>query len=441
MELTDAVRRTFGRHLVLILAFVVVGVALAFAMHIGDPTLYQATTRIVIGTEDPTNQEGSQAIADTARGIATGPGLIKQALDELGVSRDPYDIAQHHLTVEPLGSSGVLALTVTDTDKHVAVDVADKIAGLVVAARNEIDASGPSAAITRLRQESDQLAERIAGISNRVDELSAEIVSSSSAQRIQDLEAERSKLNSLRASLVSQQTALQSQSATIASQGALLPQASIVEPASLSPHTVPSGLVPDAVLGAILGMLVGVMLAAFIEIFRPSVVGRGAFEREVGAPVLVEIPGTLRDIGRLDRLAVTMHLDQAAASKEVRHVALIGAEPKADLTELARFLTTSVPLGRDGKVAVDVTKTYAPPMNGSSVNGNGQTGLVLVTPSTVRRSELRSVMDWLTFSRSPLIGIITYEWQRIPWMHRHASPPPKPERPDQQPQKKAAAKR
>jgi len=411
MELNEAVRRIFGRHVLIIFVFVVIGVTIGAAMHLGDPKMYEAATRFVMGTDDPTTQEASQAIADAARGIASGPSTIQKALNDLGVSRDPYDLAQHHLAVEALGSSGVLTLTVTDPDPRVAVGLADELAGLVISTRNSINDSRPAEFIDRFDQQIASITSRILDVSTHIDQLDRAIASASSPDEVRDLQAARGRLVTIQTSLSNEQAALQSEYANITTQDALRPQASIVDKASLAPHTVPSGVVPDLVLGGLLGLLVGVFVSAGLEMVRPNVVGRVALEREMGAPVLGEIPGRLGAVDRLDRSTVVTHLDMAAASNKVHRVELIGAERGADLARLAELLGADGSVGNGARVAVSVAgSTDARHVNGWASNNHRRAGFVLVTPTVVPRSDLQPVSDVLTVSRFPLIGIITYEW-------------------------------
>jgi capsular polysaccharide biosynthesis protein len=420
MELNEAVRRILGRHLWLIILCVLAGTSIGVGMHAGDVPLHQATTRLVLGTSDPTTQEASQGIADTARGIASGPATIKAALDDLGVSRDPHDLAKHHVTVEALGSSGVLLLTVTDPDPRVAIGLANKLSDVVVETRNRITNGPANEIIAGLDQQIADITDNIVGVSTRIDRLDAAIASASSPGKLPDLEAARSRLVAIQTNLSNERAALQVERSDVAAQNAQRLQAAVVDSASLAPDPVPSGVVPDAVLGGLLGLLIGVIAAGCLEVLRPRVTGREALQREMGAPVLGQIPGGLSGLERLDRAAAVAYVNMAAASSGVDRVQLIGAEPAVDLAPLAGILRGADGSEEDGRVAVSVvgeigtrdvehaSATTALP----AATDRARAGFVLVTPADVPRSHLQPVSDLLAISRLPLIGIITYERKR-----------------------------
>jgi hypothetical protein len=118
MELNEAARRIFGTHLRLIALWVILGFLVGALLHAGNERTYTATTRLVLDTPDARDRSDSTAIADMAKAIATSPSLVRAALDDAHITtRNPVDVARHHVSVTALGSSAVLDLSVrTPTD-------------------------------------------------------------------------------------------------------------------------------------------------------------------------------------------------------------------------------------------------------------------------------------------------------------------------------------
>ena len=162
MELDEVVGRIFGRHKLLLVVCVVVGLLAAMAVHWSDKPQYASSARLMIGTEDPTSSAQATALADTVRALATGPELVAAALRDAGAVRDATAVAAQDVDVQALGSSGVVQLTVTDPDPKVAVNLAGALASAVVKARTQ-DATAASAATLA------SLAGRIADLRGQID--------------------------------------------------------------------------------------------------------------------------------------------------------------------------------------------------------------------------------------------------------------------------------
>src|SRR4051812_42070941 len=123
MELTEAVQRIVRHHLLLISALVVLALCVPLAIDRTHVPVYEATARMDF---DPANTGGvdqAKTLSDTALAIASSPGHMADALNTSKADRDPLAVAAHHLTVEPVGTSGVLELSVTDKDPDVAARI------------------------------------------------------------------------------------------------------------------------------------------------------------------------------------------------------------------------------------------------------------------------------------------------------------------------------
>jgi len=103
VELKDALQRIVRQHWVLITSCVLI--CTIFGAFLGQhPATYTASTRLVLGTDDPKSRTESGSIADTGKAIATSQAEVSGALKDAHVDRDTNNVAQNHVSVEPLGS-------------------------------------------------------------------------------------------------------------------------------------------------------------------------------------------------------------------------------------------------------------------------------------------------------------------------------------------------
>jgi capsular polysaccharide biosynthesis protein len=137
VDLSEAFARIVGRRSKLIVLLVVLGLALGFFVSRGTSD-YKATARLVLPGAGPVNSDQAGVISDTARAVATGPNLVQSVLNELNVSRNARVVAAKHVTVRSLGTSGVVALSVTDTNAAVAQKLANGIARATVDAWQQV---------------------------------------------------------------------------------------------------------------------------------------------------------------------------------------------------------------------------------------------------------------------------------------------------------------
>lgn len=425
MELNEAVQRILGRHKALISKFVLLGCLLGIALHINDDPQYFATARLVLDISDPQSQAESQAVADTARGIATGPSLIKAAMADVSAPGDPREMAEKYVSVEALGSSGVLALSVTDRDPRVAVDLANALAKAVISTRRGISSGSVSGVFKEIDAQMADLAGQILNKEETLDTIGAQIARATSVQAVRTLEALRSEVERQRSYLEQRRVTLESARADITANQAERPQASIVDPAIPPADPVPSGLPVSVAIGALLGLLVGIAVAATIETFSPTVVGKRALERETEALMLGALQTPPDRAEGVDLSPIASHLAIAAGTAKVDRIELIGIDRGMDLSAFARQLDESMPAG-GGKPRLEIValneqtewekaKTSASmdedagAPGGVRSNGHRRSGLVVVTPEAVKRTSLDPVLSFSSFSASPLLGIILYQ--------------------------------
>jgi capsular polysaccharide biosynthesis protein len=372
MELDEAVQRIIRQHAKLLLALVVVGGVLGAALAASQSTTYTAQGRVVLDSADPQTQAAADAVADGARGIVTSPSHVQAALTAAHLQRDAVDVAAHEVDVQPLGSSNVLLLSVSDRDPQAAAALANALVKDLVNTRQQI-------ALGQLRSTLGATDQQIASIEGQIGH-------TTSTEQIFNLRQQLISLESERDSLIS----------SIAS--AQVP--AIVGHAATPRNADPSHLVSDLVLGALIGLILGIGLAALIETFQPTIVGREAVAQAVGAPAL----GVARR-GQVDALAARMR--QSASGARVNLVSLVAVNEKTDLTKLAERLEGS---------GSSETSSEPPPLLVRPLDGDGEhdtvdgraRGFVVVAPAVLKRSALEPVRDLLAGTSEPVLGVITY---------------------------------
>ncbi len=439
MELNEATNRIFRHHFFLIVFFVLLGMAGGLALHLNQHTEYSASARLVLDTPDPQSSSESQAIADTARAIATGPAEVAGALRQIGAHRHVMDVAKHAIAVGALGTSGVLELTVTDTNPRVAAALANALAKRVIQSRVAISTGRVNQITDDLNSQIDDLTRQIVDADSKLDALNSRIAHTTDPAQQQALRSQRDNLAQTRDYLSQRRVVLESERATIATSDALRPQASLLDPAEAPIVAAPNRRIPDLALGGLLGLMLGVGVAASIEALRPSVVGAEAIAKEMGAPVLGELPAPPDQALPEEVAELAPQLGLAASNARIDRIELFGTDPSIDLIMLAMQLRESWrwrqsspgSVGtvqpqvrarnsrvRRGGTAVAGRRDAGMPSVGVALadtvspNGFARVGLVLVTPAVVRRADLVTAANFHVLSGWPLVGVVAYRKHR-----------------------------
>jgi capsular polysaccharide biosynthesis protein len=385
MELNEAGRRIFGQHWRLILGLMLAGIAVAALLHGGSVSTYTASTRLVLDNQDPKSRAESTSIADTAKAIATSPSQVRGALKDAHVTgRDPIDLAKHHVSIGALGTSAVLQLSVSDRNPRVAAAVATTLASRVIRARLDVSNG-------KLQQVLGQLEQRVDGLNRRIAAVDSP---------------------TLRASLGQQRSVLEAERVSLLSTEALRPKPSIISPATLPTHADSSGWVPYLVLGALLGLVLGVGAAGLLETVRPTLVGSNSLARAFETPLLGSLPSEPNEHAADALRRITPRLFFAAEAAGVGTVNLLATDPDVDLSRLAHGLEAAP------------ADAFAPPrsptethswlrirpfnLRDSSREVPGGVGLVVVSPTALKKTQLIDVSHLLSVASLPLLGLLTY---------------------------------
>jgi capsular polysaccharide biosynthesis protein len=408
MELNEVFRRIVGQHWKLIALCFLAGVGVALALRADTQPLYSGSARIVLDAPDPESRAEAVAIADTAKAIATSPAQVEAAMKQVGITgRDPTAIAEHHVAVSGLGSSGVIEISVSDRDQETAIALTNALSAQVIRARLTNSEGKVKEALSKLDLQLSDLDQRIAMLEANIRSLDERLAGPLSPQRAETLGVERDQAARTRASLLQQQATVETQRTNVLSDDSLRPNPTIISRASPPAKANPSGVFPALVLGGFLGLILGVGIAGLVEAFRPTLVGPDVLAREFQAPLLgmlVEQPGANGSVDEADHVAGRLRL--AADAAALRRVALVAAEEDVDIWRLAeRLQAARYVSGHPGR-----TLQVQPFVPGAGPITNGsRAGLVVVLPTTVKKANLAATQHLLATGRLPLLGIITYE--------------------------------
>ncbi len=413
MEPTEVLSRIFNRHRLLVFMMVLLGLGTGLGLHWNDGPTYQGTARLLATASDPTSSGQATAVADTVRGLATGQALVRRALASIGVHRDPVQVATYAITVQSLGSSGVVQLQVTDHDPKVALQLTNAVARAVVQERSDAASSGLRSQITALQDRIDGVEAEVATVDQKLSVVSKQAGTVDPAVA-SEASAERAQLLAQRTGLTEELGVYTRSKTDLEGQLAGEPQAAVVDTAQAPAVEVTPRQLPDVALGGLLGLVLGVALAGALETLRPTVMGRIAIARSLQSPVLGEVRRYASDWNRADVLETASHIGLAATGAEVRRVDFMSISEQVDVAGLAAAvgkeltnLTVEV-ADRDTIVA----RLVSDGDGSSSLQGNrgrragSVRGLVLVVPEAVKLADLEPARDFLAISGWPLLGVV-----------------------------------
>jgi capsular polysaccharide biosynthesis protein len=410
MELRELGDRLFRLHAKLIITFLLLGVLCGLALQLHYRAQYQASAVLVIGAPDPQSAEQAAALGNTAQGIATGPQLVSRAIAEAGVTRNANAVAAA-ISVQTLGSSGVITLTVTDRQPRAAIALANALAAGVVSTRATLIQSGLTASLRGLSQEE-------AATQAQIQDLSAQVPTAGTAE-VPGLEARLASLQQAAAQIAVQKNTLQAQ------QG---PKPAVLDKA-VSAVGIHGRALVDALLGGLLGLVLGIAIAAMREMARPSLVGAGAISRAIGAPLLGEM-STLPDTWTLAALPdAGTYIELAAEAQNVQETRFAALEPDGRHRGKVRMLEgplsrlrfgwsrTGQPLvtPADDDQSAELASAQVPGAPSAADPDSDaalRTGLVVATPRVLKAADVDAVTNFIWISGWSLLGVIVYSVPR-----------------------------
>jgi hypothetical protein len=273
VEASEAIRRIFWRQRWLLLILVIVPAAVVAVRQHAQPVTYSATASVQGQGITPDTTTQVSAIQSRVNAVATDPAIVQQAITAAGVDRNAATVARHEIAVTPLGTSAVMALTVTDPSRPVALQLSGELGTVVVNQLNQLGITD-NPELSALNKSVVQLTAKRNKLVTKLDAATSSGVASTSVQA-QSLLAELSATEQQLAT--TEATSQQVLTSLSANTGASL----VSSPSSAteaSRHVLTYGA-----LAAVLGLAVGLLFCALREIARPTVAEPAAGARELGA--------------------------------------------------------------------------------------------------------------------------------------------------------------
>jgi hypothetical protein len=282
------------------------------------------------------------------------------------------------------------------------------------------DVSGGQSVTTLgpLQGEIGQIRDEVSAVDERIALLDARIVPGSRSPQMEELEAKRDALARRRDGLDQQRLLLESQLNQLLVDGASRSAPEVIDPAVAPEQSDPKHEVSTAALGGFLGFLVGICVAALVESLRPTLAGSEAIADVLGVPVLGKMRADARaSAAEIQGPALKARL--AAAGVNAKTVELVSVGPPIDLSPLSEAMMDLEPVvdhgrpplvGANGRLAVH--RFGIEPDGSSRTNGStagAQSALVAVLPSTIKRTDLRELIDLQEVTSWPLVGVVTYD--------------------------------
>jgi capsular polysaccharide biosynthesis protein len=397
LDIDEAVRR-LRANLFLILTCLVVGLGIPSAMHTDSSKTYRASTRLIMDVQDTKN---TTAIADLARALITSEPAVEAALIKAKADRDPDNFGLKNVRLKGVGTSQVLELAVIDTDPVVAAAIANTLAQDLAARRSELTES-------RFTPLIDEINKRLVDATREVNRLEREFQNKGGTiplERYRDAKDHRRDLESQRRTLMEEKSRQ--------------PKVQIVDPATAPKKARSSGLRADLLLGGFLGLFLGVGFAGIRETIHPTVVGGRSVSRLLETPfvgTLTAQPGSPKDPALI---AVAARVRLAAEAAGVWTIALTSAGTNAGIHAFAEQLQAALDLDERGLHLISSAEPRAH-LQVLTVEGEGlralrdapaTVGLMLVSPTVIKRHDLDPVADLRSMTGWQLLGVVTYPWR------------------------------
>jgi capsular polysaccharide biosynthesis protein len=290
VEASEAGRQIFWRHRWLLLVLMILPAAGVVALKERGPVTYTATA--IVQGQDTTPDATTQVSAIQSRvyAVATDPALVQAALSQAKISRNATQVAKHDISVSPLSSSAIMAITVTDKSPQAALALSRTLAKAVVNELNELGVNG--------NPELAQLSKENAELAARKDQLLTELstASASNASTSVEVQSLLSQLAAAEQELASNESEQQQVLATLTTETGASVVSVPVAATGASRHAIVYGA-----LAGLVGLVVGLLFATLREVLRPTVAQPAAGARELGAVMFGSAQERAGQIVALDR--------------------------------------------------------------------------------------------------------------------------------------------
>lgn len=170
----------------------------------------------------------------------------------------------------------------------------------------------------------------------------------------------------------------------------------------------PTNFAQVAIVGALAGLILGLLVAALLETFSPTMVGREAIGDQFHVPVLEVLPRP-PGVGPPTNLSwLRWQLEACARSGGVTSVELVSVGRRVNLAALAERLDLATP--DDGSPPGPVVRPLEP--DAVQLASGLSAGLVVVVPKVVKLGDIRRARELADVTGWPLVGVVAYEPSR-----------------------------
>lgn len=388
MEASETGRRIFWRHRWLLLVLMILPAIGVVALREGQPVTYAATS--VVQGQDTTPDTTTQvsAIQSRVAAVATDPVMVQTALRQAKINRNPEQVAKHDISVGPLSSSAIMAITVTDKSPQVALALSGTLATAVVNQLNQLGVKG-NPELAALAVTHAQLVTRRDQLQSQLNTVGA--VDASTSVQVQSL---LSQLAAAEQELANNESEQQQVLATLTTETGASVVSVPTTAVAASRHAVVYGA-----LAGLLGLIVGLLFATLREVLRPTVAQPGAGARELGAVMFgtaEERGGQIVALGR----DLPERLNLAAHRAGVLTVVLTGPGSPGRLSSLAARLRGEMPEPANG-LSLGTARIEGDHGDGASQNGEARRPAIV---SSDHRTVGLATADWpvgVTAPQSP----------------------------------------
>lgn len=327
---------------------VLAGAASYFAT-LQQPKLYQASTKLLVGTSlrevnpNPGDLGTSAMLAQTYIQLVKTAPVLQGAIDALGV---PNSVDGLRVTVSAtlIPGTQLIDLRVVDTDPQRAADLTNEIA-------NQLSLQGPAAAEAAQAKQREFLQEQVSGLERKINEsqqgiseLETSLRETTSAREVSE---KRATIDKIQAQIQSWQ---QSYSTLVTF---LAPRStnyfSVIEPAEVPTFAFAPNIPLNVSLAVIIALVLSIGAVFLLEYFDDTL-------------------KTSDDIGRVTGLST---IGQIATVRGAKGDKLVTAsEPRSSVAEAYRVLRTNIQFSSVDKPIKAILITSAGPSEGKSMTAS-----------------------------------------------------------------------
>jgi capsular polysaccharide biosynthesis protein len=313
MTIDEIMRRIVRAHLNLILACVLLPLIVVILVELRTPPTYVAQVRVQTLSTAPGSSTEADGLSSRLLALATTPEVVREALQDAhqsATAEAALNTSLHRITVERLGESPVVVLSVQGKDEVATARLTSALTGRVVRFMNQGSRDDFERTLAKVK------AEEAAALRRR-DRLQADLVDTDGLQA-------RDNLQVMLTAAQNDLEAIQNEEASLVLSDVSRDQVTPIDADHPTVDRMSSALLPRSALALLLGLLTGLALAVAQETLRPRIAGIRVLARAMDAPIL----GSTSQRGA--SLASAMSL--AARRQGVETVVLVGVDDRDQRT-------------------------------------------------------------------------------------------------------------